>query len=244
MTTTAAISFLDKASVALSQIFGHQAGAFEASATAMTEAVQQDHLIYLFGTGHSHILAEEGLYRAGGLACVVPILDPLLMLHLGAVASTQRERLTGVAQRVMSRYPIESGDVLLIFSNSGVNTVPLEAARSGRTTGARVIAVTSEAYSLQAAGGGDRLCALAEITIDNGTLPGDACFHAAPGLPPVGPLSTIIGAAILNALLAETVFRLSMLGVEPPIFLSANIPGASLRNIALVERYSARNPHL
>lgn len=244
MIAGAAHSFLDRASVALSQLFTHQAEAFGTSAAAMTEAVQKGHLIYLFGTGHSHILAEEGLYRAGGLACVVPILDPLLMLHLGAVASSQRERQTNVAQRIMSRYPIGVGDVLVIFSNSGVNTVPLEAARYGRSAGACVIAVTSEAYSRQAAGGGERLSTLAEITIDNGTPPGDACFQAVLGAPAVGPLSTIMGAAILNALLAETVLRLSLLGIEAPIFVSANIPGAAKRNATLVEYYSARNPHL
>ncbi len=244
MTAAAAHSFLDQASVVLSRVFAHQAEAFEASALAMMEAVQKDHLIYLFGTGHSHILAEEGLYRAGGLACVVPILDPLLMLHLGAVASSQRERQTGVAQRIMSRYPIGAGDVLVIFSNSGVNMVPLEAARYGRSAGARVIAVTSEMYSRQAAGGGERLSALAEVSIDNGTPPGDACYSVAPGAPAVGPLSTIMGAAILNALLAETVSRLSRVGIEAPVFVSANIPGAGKRNATLVECYAGRNPHL
>jgi uncharacterized phosphosugar-binding protein len=242
--TETARAFLIHAATALSTIFETQAAAFNAAATAMVAAIRADRLIYLFGTGHSHMLAEEGHYRAGGLACVVPILDPALMLHEGAVESTRREREFGVAQGILSRYPIGAVDVLVVFSNSGVNAVPVEAARHGLATGACVIAVTSEAYSRQAAAGRDRLGALADITIDNGTVPGDASVTPAAGQPPVGPLSTIIGAAVLNALFVETVSRLGAMGIEAPIYVSANMPGAKERNAALVERYRARNPHL
>jgi uncharacterized phosphosugar-binding protein len=241
---TVAQAFLDHASTALSRIFVAQPQAFEAAAKLMTAAVSNDGLIYLFGTGHSHMLAEEGHYRAGGLACVVPILEPALMLHEGAVESTRRERETGIAPAILARYPLGPSDVLVLFSNSGVNAVPLDAARHARSQGTKVIAVTSEAYSRQAAAGRERLADIADVTLDNGTVPGDAGFHAAPGVPPVGPLSTIIGAAILNALLAETVSRLGAAGIAAPVYISANMPNAKARSAALVERYRPRNPHL
>ena len=243
MTVDAARAFLAQAATAISGLVVSQEKAFEAAASVMTEAMRLDRLIYLFGTGHSHMLAEEGHYRAGGLANVVPILDPSLMLHEGAVESTRREREAGLASRIMKRYAIEAGDVLVVFSNSGVNAVPVEAVEHGRAAGACVIAVTSEAYSRQASDG-RRIADLAHITIDNHTVPGDAGFHAATGLPPVGPLSTIIGVATLNALLAEAVTRLGVAGVEAPIYVSANLPGAAVRNAALVARYASRNPHL
>jgi uncharacterized phosphosugar-binding protein len=85
MTATAARAFIDQAVAALSALYAFQTEAFEVAAAAMAAAMQQDRLIYLFGTGHSHMLAEEGHYRAGGLACVVPILVTALMLHQGAV---------------------------------------------------------------------------------------------------------------------------------------------------------------
>lgn len=237
-------AYLDQASTALAHLLDKQEAAFEAAAAALAAALAADRLIYLFGTGHSHMLAEEGHYRAGGIAAVVPVLEPSLMLHEGAVESTRRERATGVAGEVLARYPMAAGDVLIIFSNSGVNAVPLEAAAYGRRQGATVIAVTSDAYSQAAAAGRPRLFELADISIDNETVPGDAGFTAAPGQPPVGPLSTVIGAAILNALLAEAVARLATAGVEAPIYVSANMPGAAARNAALVARYKARNPHL
>src|ERR1043165_1756415 len=50
-------------------------------AAKMAETIRRDQRIFLFGTGHSHMLAEEGFYRAGGFANVVPILSELFMLH-------------------------------------------------------------------------------------------------------------------------------------------------------------------
>ncbi len=37
-------------------------------AERMAETTRRDARIFIFGTGHSHLLAEEGFYRAGGLA--------------------------------------------------------------------------------------------------------------------------------------------------------------------------------
>ena len=42
-------------------------------AARMAETTRRDLRIFLFGTGHSHLIAEEGFYRAGGLANVVPL---------------------------------------------------------------------------------------------------------------------------------------------------------------------------
>lgn len=43
------------------------------AAEAIAECIQKDGLIYVFGCGHSHMLAEELFYRAGGLAPILPI---------------------------------------------------------------------------------------------------------------------------------------------------------------------------
>ena len=45
------------------------------------DTVKADGLVYVFGCGHSHMLGEEGFYRAGGLACVCPMLFEPLMLQ-------------------------------------------------------------------------------------------------------------------------------------------------------------------
>ena len=70
-----------------------QLGRIEEAAGLVADALRRDAIVHIFGTGHSHLLAEEALYRAGGLAPVNAILDPGLMLREGAPASTRLERI-------------------------------------------------------------------------------------------------------------------------------------------------------
>ncbi|MGP1397669.1 MAG: SIS domain-containing protein [Inquilinaceae bacterium] len=214
-----------------------------AAVDAIVDAARGDNLVYVFGTGHSHMLAEEVHYRAGGLALAVPILATATMLHEGAVASTAMERTEGIVGPIFDRYDITSGDVLFVISNSGINAAPLEAARIGRRIGCTVVAITSVAYSTASANGREKLADLADITIDNGVPPGDAIVDL-PGTDlKSGPASTVVGAAIINAVFAQAAHRLAQDG-HPPIYLSANMPGAKTTNRTLVDRYRTRNRHL
>jgi uncharacterized phosphosugar-binding protein len=209
----------------------------------IVEAARRDGRVYVFGTGHSHMLAEEVHYRAGGLAITVPILAGPIMLHEGAVAGTVYERTEGIVRPILERYGIGPNDVLFVSSNSGINAAPLEAARYGRECGARVIAITSVDYSTTAAKGGTRLADLADIVLDNGAPPGDAVLSIPGSELKVGPVSTAIGVAIINAIFAGVAARLSTDG-DAPIYLSANMPGAKEVNAKLVARFRPRNPHL
>ncbi len=209
----------------------------------IVQAARRDGRVYVFGTGHSHMLAEEVHYRAGGLAVTVPILASPIMLHEGAVAGTAHERTPGIVTPILERYGIGPGDILVIVSNSGVNAAPLEAARYGRERGALIIAITSLSYSTAAARGATRLADLADVVLDNGAPPGDAVLSLPDSEQKVGPVSTAIGAAIINAILAGAAARLSADG-EAPIYRSANMPGAGEINARLVARYRPRNPHL
>ena len=242
--TASGPGYLLEAARRLAALLDGQPQAFSAAAEAIKTCVAADGLVYLFGSGHSHMLAEEGHYRAGGLACVVPILASAIMLHEGATASSQFERTSGLAAIILSRYPIGPGDVVVVFSTSGVNAVPVEAAgtrsRCRRHGYRRDFAI----LFAHVAAGRERLADVASIILDNKAPPGDACAQlTADGLN-AGPISTVVGAALLNALLIEASARLLADGVEPPIYVSANMPGAAARNAALVARYRSRNPHL
>ena len=57
-----------------------------AAAEIVADAIAGGGDIHAFGTGHSHMLAEEVFYRAGGLVRVRPILFEGLMLHADATA--------------------------------------------------------------------------------------------------------------------------------------------------------------
>jgi uncharacterized phosphosugar-binding protein len=230
----------------LDAIAARQLDGIDRAAAAVVEAIEAGGLVFLFGTGHSHMLAEEGHYRAGGLAAVCPVLSSSLMLHEGAVTSTKLERTSGLGPAVFSRYRPTQKDVLVIFSNSGVNTVPVETALAAKEIGMKVIAVIAGEYAAQVPVGpmGKKLAEVADIVLDNHGIPGDALVTLENSELRVGPLSTIAGAYILNAVLTEAVWRINAKGIVPPIYISANMPGANEHNLALVEENRARNPHL
>ncbi len=238
-----ASAYLDNLIERLSALRSALAEPMSRAEDMIVETARRDGRVFVFGTGHSHMLAEEVHYRAGGLAITVPVLASPIMLHEGAVLSTVIERTPGVVAPILDRYGIGSGDVLVIASNSGVNAAPLEAARYGRERGAQIIAITSLDYSTSAAKGGTRLADLADVVLDNGAPPGDAVLSLPGGEQKVGPVSTAIGAAIVNAILAGAAARLSADG-DAPIYRSANMPGARDINARLVARYRPRNPHL
>ena len=80
--------------------------------------------------------------------------------------------------------------------------------------------------------------------LDNGAPPGDATVNVPGSELRVGPISTAIGAALINAVFVEVAARLTMSGADAPIYLSANMPGAREANEKLIARYRPRNPHL
>ncbi|MBI1841951.1 MAG: SIS domain-containing protein [Verrucomicrobia bacterium] len=230
----------------LSRAWHSQTAALDQAADWMATALAQDRCLYVFGTGHSHLLAEEVFYRAGGLAQAAPILEEPLMLHESASESTGRERESGYARRVLARYPATPGDVLVVASNSGRNAVPIEIVELARAQGLRTIALTSLQHSRSMASrhaSGKRLFEVADLTLDNGSVPGDACVPV-PGIGQrMGPTSTIVGAFLLNALMLEAAARAVTLGWTPAIYESANTDGAA-GNADLLARFRGRIRHL
>ena len=124
-----------------------QVGPIRVAAGLVVEALSTGKRFWVFGTGHSHALAEELYGRAGGLADVRAVLEPGLMLHEGLQKSSLLERLPGLADVLLEINEIAAGDVVLIASNSGRNAVPVEFALGARTRGAQVIVLTSMAHS-------------------------------------------------------------------------------------------------
>lgn len=212
----------------------------------MAETTRRDQRIFVFGTGHSHLLAEEGFYRAGGLANVVPMLVEHLMLHSLPNLGSRLERTPGLADLILERYAPEAGEMLFVVSNSGVNHLPVEMALRGRERKLFVVGVSALAYARQAplSALGIRLDQAVDLALDNGGIPGDALLEL-PGFPwRVAPSSTVMCALLWNALVAETTRLLLESGMTPPIFVSLNVAGAAEHNQALLEKWRPRNIHL
>ncbi len=81
------------------------AGPMAKAADLIAAAARADRRVFVFGTGHSHMMAEELHYRAGGLAITVPVLCGSIMLQDGAVAARCFDRFR-VTKRPQQPDPI------------------------------------------------------------------------------------------------------------------------------------------
>src|SRR5881394_2658798 len=116
-------------------------------ARAMADCILAGGRIFVFGTGHSHMLAEEGYARAGGLLSVVPIFYTALMLHESIPMEAKVERTPGLAADLLDRSGVKSGEILFIYSNSGVNHLPVEMALEAKSRGIVTVTIGSIAFA-------------------------------------------------------------------------------------------------
>ncbi|MEH7108964.1 SIS domain-containing protein [Bacillus sp. JJ1764] len=239
--------YFEKAKEKVELVEKNQMAKLKEAAEQVAKAIQNGGIIQLFGCGHSHILTEEVCYRAGGLVPINPILFEPLMLHEGAIRSSQLERQNGLAAEFMSAQDIRKEDVMFVISTSGRNPVPVDVAQMAKVKGAFVIGITSLEYSKSQPSrheSGKHLFNSVDLVIDNYSTKGDAALSYEKVSVPFGPTSTVVGAVIINAIFAEAVKMMADNGFEPPIFLSGNIDGADQHNQQLIEKYRDRIPLL
>ncbi|MBA4493541.1 SIS domain-containing protein [Paenactinomyces guangxiensis] len=240
-------TYLNKVKELLDVIEKNELDHMKQAAQKVAEAIQKGGIIHLFGCGHSHILTEEVFYRAGGLVPIHPILHEPLMLHEGAVRSSQLERKNNYAELFLKDHDIREHDICFVLSTSGRNPVPVDVANHFRQKGVFVIGITSITYSSSQPSrhqSGKHLFDSVDIVIDNHSPIGDAVLTHEQVKVPFTPTSTVIGATILNAIFSEAITIMAENGFEPPVFLSGNINGADEHNNQLIAKYADRIPLL
>jgi uncharacterized phosphosugar-binding protein len=237
--------YLDGMRVRIDAIAEQQTESIARAAALVAGAIERNGLIHTFGTGHSHLLAEEIFSRAGGLLPVNAIESAPIMLHEDVVASGAWERLSGAADVMLDHAPIDcQSDVLIVISNSGRNAAAVEAAEWAQRHGVPVIALTSVAHSRSLpsrAPSGKKLYEVADVVLDNLGLPGDALVEVQPGLR-VGATSTALGACLLQCVVLAAVQSCLDRGIQPPILTSSNTAGAAEANARLVRTYPGQLP--
>ncbi|MDN6626156.1 MAG: SIS domain-containing protein [Pisciglobus halotolerans] len=210
-----------------------------AAAKMIADSCADGGKLYLFGSGHSHMIAEEAYLRAGGLAFVKAILPPELMLHEMPNKSTYLERLNGYAEILLDLYKVEKKDVLVVISNSGRNNVPVEMCLEAKKRGTTVIALTSLDHSAETTSrhfSGKKIADIADITINNHAPKGDAAYPLSSSIQ-VGAVSSFTGTIIMQALITQVVANLLELGVDPPVFKSSNLDNADEYNEKLFDTH-------
>lgn len=242
------VHYIEKLQLVLERIKSEQAKNIREAGMVVADSLAAGGIIHTFGTGHSHLIADEAFFRAGGIAAVNPILDERLIFLKGALESTRTEQESGFAHQLLSQEDVKSIDSGIVISNSGRNAAPIEMALEMKTLGLRVVAITNLEQSSSSTprhSSGKRLFEVADVVIDNCVPPGDALLEL-PGLESrIGPSSTVAGAAIINSIIIEAVTELLKRGEPVPVLPSANTEGVSEQKLSdLLRRYQSRIRYL
>jgi len=203
----------------------------EAAAQAIADCLERGQAFYLFGSGHSALIAREAFWRAGGLAPAVPIPDPM---------AGDAERIPGFGAILLKHYDLQAGQVLIVISNSGINSLPVDIALEGKAHGLTIVALTSIAHSSSVNSrhpSGKKLMDIAEIVIDTHGILGDAAIDLPGSELKAGATSTVVGAAIIEAITTRAAEIMLEHGQEPPVLISSNTPAGDAHNRALAQRY-------
>lgn len=194
-------------------------------------------VLHTFGSGHSELISREIIGRAGGLVCISGVIDPTA----GFI-----ENLVGYGTKLIERYDrqfeLRPGEAIIVISNSGKNSAPIEVAHYAKQKGLHVIGLTSVAMSSATATVhplGRRLHEIADHVLDNRGVPGDTILEVREGVMS-GPTSTFVGCSLLNWLMLSVVEWMKAQDLPLPILRSQNLPNAIEHNRKVGEPYKGR----
>lgn len=212
-------------------------------AKLFAQNIKNNKVIHMFGTGHSQMMGQEMFVRAGGLANINAMLDLDTSLASGARRSGALEKLSGLADIIYDNYKIQAGDIMIISSNSGRNTVPIEMALRAKAEGVYTIALTNLKQSQAAVSrhqSGKKLYEIVDFVLDTCVPFGDSLMSI--DTVKTGPGSSLSSILILNTIVSEALMILANEGVELPVFMSQNVDG--FNNDNLYKKYEDRIKHL
>ena len=241
-------SFLEALGGLIAKLKDTQDGAIDEAAALGANAIAGEGWVHFFGSGHSVIPVHEAFPRYGSFVGLYPLTDPRLMwfnvLGPGGVRELLwMERTEGYIDKYLSHQPLAPGDVMVVFSHSGRNSAPVEAAMYARDRGLSVVAVTATANLARPAGhsSGKFTADLADVVIDTGAPVQDAVVTLEGWGVPLGGVSTILACAVTVELLTRIAAKLLDRGITMPTFVSPTVPGGSVEgNDAVFDAFRER----
>ena len=226
----------------------------QAAASAVAEVIARDDTVHVIGPGgHSNMAVEEVFWRAGGFAAMNAILDPGTNLIHGAARSMAIERTPGYGIKVLDAYRVgrKPGEVIIIANAYGVNSMCIDIVEEAKKRQMKTIGVTSRSYADELPGdhaarhpSAKNLYQEVDYFLNNHLPYGDAIVDIEGTQRKMGPTSTFCNVFTINLLMIETAKRLIAMDIEPPIFISGNMPGGDEANKNLIEKYIPKVKHL
>lgn len=235
--------YFDEITQTLTKIKDTQKEKILTAAEITSEVIKHEGIIYIFGCGHSHLIALDCFYRSGGLANVSAVLDTDLMLHNGAAKSSRMEKMSGIAESILDRYCIDEKDVLYIISTSGKNAVPVEMAKEAVKRGITTISIVSSSYFNDKTDN-SLLYEETDYFIDNCVPHGDAVINIEGVDTPMGSVSTAASSFILQSIILEATKIAVDNGCHVPVYKSGNIDGGSEYNKKIIKEFLPKIKHL
>lgn len=240
--------YLPKVMELLNKVENEQYDNLAAAAKLMAEAIRDDKLIHVYGGGgHTTLPVGEMFFRAGGLCNINPCMETGLSVFNQAQKYLALERCENYGRAIMEYYDLQKDDVLIIYHNIGINPATIDAAIQAKERGAKMIAVSSIAWQLGLEkdyqlrhSSGKNLNDFADVCIDDYNPLGDTVVKLDGFDTPIAPISNIIDFYIAHRLEIECGKACLAMGVEPPFWRSANVPGGDAFNKAYLEKYNPR----
>ncbi len=216
----------------------------EAAAAAIADSIIKHDIFHVIGTGaHGSMVAEEMLWRGGGLAAANAILEPSINLIHGAGHSGVFDQLPCYAEAILDSNNVKADEVLIIVNSAGINPLSISLAKACKERGIRTIAITSRfGDSLEPKR--ESLYQLADIFINNYMPFGDSMTKVEGLSGTVGSISSVINLLIANMLVVASTEEMLKRGFEPPVWKYDDCPGGLEYNEKLFERYSKRIKNL
>lgn len=231
-----------------SRILSEERDAIETAARKIANSLKdENHLLHVFGTGgHSMMAAEEIFHRAGGFVQIDPIFFASLSVT-NNVLKSRVERIPGVSKVAMRSHTFLPGEVMLIVSHVGVNSMTIDAALEAKEHGLYVVGIEStEICNMLPAGHPARhpsnknLNELVDVTIDAKIPYGDAVIEVPNAMQKIAPISSNLIFFILHILEIRITEIMIEDGYEPLIWRSGNIDGGDEHNDKYHELYKQK----
>ena len=188
------------------------------AAELMCDAIANDRLINVYGGGgHTTLCMGEMFFRAGGLACINPIMETGLSVFNQALKYLELERTVNYGAAIMKYYKLQKDDLLIVFHNIGINPATIDAVMEAKKAGAKIIAISSSYWQNDMPKehfirhpNKTNLFEYADVCIDDYNPVGDAVVEIEGFDTPIAPISNIVDFYIAHML--ESIYFVSTSG--------------------------------